>query len=206
MTNKMLLAFTDISGAYVEEALQYSKRSSTRIWKNVIAACFVLILLTIPMARIYRHIHESNPVTSPPSTHTVGTSLFTYYGDIKYTSCGDTSFSFTIQNNTESPWTYDIFINADKLPDAETPVGYSCIVTTKFRYTNHPTVVLDDVLKVFIDGELSNNGVRIPADGRPHEVVIDFSFLVENNYTIHDVWKIEYIDAYFALLPDTETD
>ena len=186
--NDILSAFNNISDEYIAEALLYQNKNVKQILRKIIwiAACFMLVS-TIAIFTVLNRSNLYTPsVSTPAYHHQVGETVESYYGTVTYVDCTNNTIIFSIQSNQTHE--YCFFMPAYLQTDDHTRDSYMAIINFGAGFGGD-IKTLTNVLDIYIDGQPTTN-LLIPADGNEHEVVIDYSYLVNNGYEIAGSWSL----------------
>lgn len=193
--NKILYAFNDISACYISEALEFKKARARSVNLRLVAvAACILLIFCVGVAVMLPSGNSNGPsVKTPQYVYKVGEKVTSSYGTCEYVAYTDTTVTFRIQSNRD--WDYAFYILAYRRISENERI--TCVATTNRFDELGSTEVLDGALTIYIDG-VEVETLEIPADGKVHEVLIDFGYLHENNYEVDLTWESREF-ARFAL-------
>ena len=196
--NKILSAFNDITDSYITDALEYKKARVYTVNLKWIAAVACAFLVIFAGVGVMHKIWNNNGVgvQTPQYIYQVGDKITLGNGTCEYVECTDSTISLIIQSDKNIDYTFSI--------DAYRWIGENeriTYVATTGRYDAYgDKKVLKDVLTIYVDG-IKTSSIDIPEDGKEHEVIIDFSYLTENNYDIETSWELTGVGRFGLSTP-----
>ena len=201
--HKLTMAFNDISDEYITEALEYkkSKASMQKIW--ILAAALCIFAVFVGATVIGTLNSNGNIADTPQIIVRTGETVTSGYGECEYVSCADSVITLRIKSNTRNH-TYCVMIFATKSvwiePDEpHEEGGYKS--EEYVALTNGHSFLWDylpasELLEIYVDGEQTHK-TFIPDDGEFHEVVIDYSALTENGYSVRDTFMANEFGIFY---------
>lgn len=157
-------------------------------WGTVVAACLCLtVAIGIAVSpRIYReYLYCGDQPTLPDVAYCVGTTLEGGYGRLVYRTDDfeNHTLSFTLTKDDDAPicvafsgyqileeWTDEQGVMCAK-------VQYYSFVTPQYSYqTSGGTIVVDDALRIYVNGEESK---ALPTEVGTYEITIDYSAIYD---------------------------
>ena len=99
----------------------------------------------------------------------------------------DRSVTFVIKSNEQ--WTYCFNLLAYEYISEYERLTYAA-TTDGNRHYGTVEKVLTNAFRIYVDGEKCST-ITIPADGRKHEVRIDFGYLLEAGYEVDYSFSVE---------------
>lgn len=179
--SKILLAFNGINDSYIDEAIQcrmYKPQQGGLKW---IAAAACLLLVVLGLLAIPSLLNQESGVQRPQYIYQVGDTCTSYYGSAAHMGFDDGSVTFSIKSNKQWTYCFDILVY-DYISDNERLIYVA--TTDGNKLYGAVEGVLTDAFQIYVDG-VKCASITIPADGREHEVKIDFSYLLEAGYEVN---------------------
>ena len=143
------------------------------------------------MMKIWTDMRED--VQTPPPVYLVGEKIETYYGVCEYVGSTESTISLKIKSKEAVNETVSI--------SARKWIGKNeiqrCVAVVGSYHEYGPDVkILNNALVIYIDGEECPT-LYIPGDGKEHDIVIDFSYLVDNNYEIGVYFMMSHAGKFY---------
>ncbi len=176
MSNKVICAFGNISDRYLEEALQVlegERGKNVKVWKIVACLALVIGLLSgMAWGPLWGRIQM------PAKYYEVGDVLAAGTLELEYVDCTDGAVHIRVKNLRDREYE---FVASFRFTNSRIDPEKQHIYTAATGYVGSADQILSDVLVITVDGMAAGN-IQIPADGKFHDVVIDFSAALEQGY------------------------
>lgn len=188
--NRVLCAFGNVNDKFIAEALEYQKpHVNPKMIRWMIAVPCTFILLIGVGVFLHNRLDPILPPDKPAIAYGVGNELTSSYGVCQYVSCTETSVSFRIKSNSDRmyPFHIDVHKKNDYIKYVAAVGGYA---------DSSAAEVFTDMLSVYIDGKEAST-IFIPADGNMHDVVIDFSALLNSGYELEHYCELFGFATFF---------
>lgn len=159
--NKVMLAMNDISEEYIEEVIMMEKkRKEDRRYRTgmILGFCAMLCLCVISVIAYYASIIPD----SPAHFFRIGETVTNEYGTITFVEYTGTTAVFDVINTSDQPYILGVHLEGRN--------GRSYDHNSK-------------EITIYFDGEAIDVS-RLYPDGKVHRVVIDFTYLAENDLVL----------------------
>ena len=186
-----MLAFNDIADDYISEAEEYERKSKNIkiTFPRLLAAIFSILSIALVISTTFYNANNSDNVQSGQTIYHVGDTVTIWNGTCEYVACDN--YSITLRIRSDDYRAQLLIISANKRTWVEADGGY--FKTEKYvGITNGHSAYWDgevvlNSLDIFVDG-VKKEKMVIPNDGQVHEVIIDYSYFVENGYDVRDTF------------------
>ena len=198
MTNKMLYAFNDVSDFYITDALAYRKATILPVKWIAAVACVAGLLFTGVTVVTDMWNHGGGNVQTPQYIYQVGERVDTYYGFVEYVGYTESSVTFKIQSDRDVQECF--YMMAYKWIGDTERIPYAAVVGDPGGGFGS-TELLTNELTIHMDG-VEVYDLIIPGDGKEHEIVIDFSQLIEQDFEMEYSWVLRGAGRFTCWIKD----
>lgn len=188
---KVFEAFESISDEYILDALTYceQKKRNLRFIIGAFAACLVLFV-SCYIVHFFVQPPSSGGIETPAKIYSIGETVIVCNTiEVNYTEVTDTTVRFTIVNPNEYDKEVEARFDAYKYVSKNRRYMYRTSTDPDFKRFDMWQAI-PGVLKMYIDG-VEVDRLIIPGDNATHEVIIDYSYFVENGYVMSNIWELE---------------